>query len=419
MALVALVGRPNVGKSTLFNRLVARRRVLEDPIPGVTRDRIYARASWRGRSFTVSDTGGLDDDPGVRQQALRAVEEAAVVVLIMDAREGLTPHDEQIAAELRRRGKPAIYAANKAERLGAEALTEFHRLGAPVLPISALTGQNLGLLLEEILRLLPPEALEEAPGEVIRLAILGRPNVGKSTLFNRLVGEERALVEPTAGTTRDPVDQPLEQAGRRFLLVDTAGVRRRARMKGRLEHAFVREALRAAERADVSLLVVDAVEGFTHQDATLASWLQRRGRACVLVANKCDLVRGFRPIRPPFLQYAPVQPISALTGQGVEGLLELAAEVWEQHGAEFPPGVLREALRRALRHHPPGAMRILGIEQVGTHPPSFLLRCRRLESLRPSYGRFLIRFLRVALGSMGTPLRLTFQEGERRQQLLA
>ena len=419
MALVALVGRPNVGKSTLFNRLVARRRALEDPIPGVTRDRIYARACWRGRSFTVSDTGGMGDDPGVHRQALRAVEEAAVVVLVMDAREGLTPYDEQIAAELRRWDKPVIYVANKAERLGEEALGEFHRLGAPVLPVSARYGRNLEALRQRILELLPPEEAEEA-GEAIRLAILGRPNVGKSTLFNRLVGEQRALVEPTPGTTRDPVDHPLEHAGRRFLLVDTAGVRRRARVSGRLEHAFVREALRAAERADVSLLVVDAVEGFTHQDATLASWLQRRGRACVLVANKCDLVRELRPIRPPFLQYAPVQPISALTGQGVEGLFDLAVEVWEQHGAEFPSGVVREALRRALRHHPPpGTLRISGIEQVGTHPPTFLLRCRRLEALRPSYGRFLIRFLRVALGSTGTPLRLILQEGKRRREVLA
>jgi GTP-binding protein len=423
---IALVGRPNVGKSTLFNRICGRRKAITDKRPGSTRDLNYAQASWRGAGFELIDTGGLlleTDDPllgPASEQARRAIAEADLVLLVVDGRSGLLPDDEAIARQLRREGKRVLVAVNKLEP-SADGTAEFARLGFDdLLPVSAEHGLGIGELLDAALGLLPRVAPSEARDATVRVALVGRPNVGKSSLLNRLLGRERAVVSPVPGTTRDAVDEVLERGGTRYLFVDTAGIRRRRLLKERVDHVSVAQARHAIERADVALLVLDAGEGLREMDATIAGYIHDSGRGVVLVANKWDLAggkgltpRGFlRETRErlKFLAHAPLVYVSARTGKGVAELLKAAARVHAAQRTRVTTGEFNRLLARATERHAPKAdrgdreLKLLYGSQVGVSPPTFVLWVNHSVGLHFSYKRFLENQIREAFGFEGAPV---------------
>ncbi|HEY3121063.1 MAG TPA: ribosome biogenesis GTPase Der [Vicinamibacteria bacterium] len=423
---IALVGRPNVGKSTLFNRIVGRRKAITDARPGSTRDRNYAQASWLGAAFELVDTGGLlldTDDPllgPATDQAERAIDEADVVVFVVDARAGLLPDDRAIAARLRRGGKKVIVALNKAEA-NASGPEEFAPLGFDsMMVISAEHGQGVGDLLDAAVESLPRlEAPEDEP-RPLRIAIAGRPNVGKSSLLNRLLGEERALVSPIPGTTRDAVDSLLEQGGKRYLFVDTAGLRRSRHLKESVDHVSVVQARRSIERADVVILLLDASEGLHEMDATIGGYVQEAGRPVVIAVNKWDLARerglttkGFeRDLRDElkFLSWAPVVFLSARTGRGLSALLSAAERVHAASRTRVTTGQLNRVLARAAQAHAPQAakgnqpVKVLFATQVGVAPPTFVLSLNHPVDLHFAYKRYLENQLRKAFAFDGTPI---------------
>jgi GTP-binding protein len=422
---LALVGRANVGKSTLFNRICGRRKAITDARAGSTRDRNYAQVSWQGAAFELIDTGGLlleTDDPllgPAAQQAERAIEEADRVVLVVDARAGLLPDDAAIARKLRRSGKQVVVAANKVE--GKDGVTEFARLGFDkVMPLSAEHGMGVGDLLDEALAGLPRVEVEEDEAPPLRLALVGRPNVGKSSILNRLLGEERAVVSPIPGTTRDAVDSLLERGGRRFRFVDTAGIRRARLLKEAVDHVSVVQARRSIERADVAIVVLDAGEGLREMDATIAGYAQEAGRGIVLAVNKWDLAtersqkqRQFEEeVRRhlKFLHYAPVIYMSARTGKGVSALLAAAERVQKARQTRVTTGELNRLLARASQAYAPKAdkgnrqVKILFGTQVGIAPPTFVISINHPVDLHFSYRRYLENQLREAFGFEGSPL---------------
>ncbi|HEY8426349.1 MAG TPA: ribosome biogenesis GTPase Der [Limnochordales bacterium] len=431
---VAIVGRPNVGKSTLFNRLAGRRLAIVHEQPGVTRDRLAAAVRWKGRVFWAVDTGGLVDlQPGpdvggaIFKQAAAALEEAALVLLVVDARAGLLPGDETLAHWLRRLGKPVLVVANKVDNAALEAAAhEFAALGlGEVLPVSAANGRNVGDLLDRVVA-----RLEETAGavplaagetsEAVRIAIVGRPNVGKSSLVNALVGHERVAVHEEAGTTRDAVDVMLEWQGRLITLVDTAGIRRKARPgAGDLEQLAVSRALAAMERCDVAVVVIDAAEGVTFQEARLAGRAASLGRAVVLAVNKWDLIgeRAGQPERfseevrtaAARLYWAPVYYISALRGWQVEALLEGAVAAADRRRQRLDPRELRAVIDQAQIQHPPSGrgrrgVRIVGVRQLDGPPPTLALALRGTGQLPVHYLRYLERHLRRRFDLTGTPV---------------
>lgn len=427
---VAIVGRPNVGKSTLFNRIVQQRLAITDDQPGVTRDRIYRPAQWQNRQFQLIDTGGYAawDDALLPQlisdEVRKAIAEAAVIVMLADVTAGVTAADEEIAALLRPLAKPVLLAVNKVDHPGRQFdLAEFYRLGlgAP-LGVSSLHGSGVGDLLDAVVEALgaPPEH-DEAPSPdsaPIRVAILGRPNVGKSTLLNTLLNEPRSLVSPFPGTTRDPVDAALEVDGRSFVLVDTAGIRRRGKPAG-VEKYSVARARAAVRQSDVCLLMIDAVEGLTATDAKVFSIADQYARAAVLVVNKWDLVeRGEHAAREfernvrdtlPFLSYAPLITVSAKTGLRARRIFSLVEQCYASFTQRVPTAELNQLLRRILAVKQPArvsgkAPNILYISQVGIAPPTFVLFVSNPDALHFSYKRFLINQLREAFGFAGTPL---------------
>ena len=422
---IALVGRPNVGKSTLFNRICGRRKAITDGRPGSTRDRNYAQVSWQGAAFELIDTGGLlmqTDDPllgPASDQAQRAIDEASRVVLVVDGRAGLLPDDQAIAARLRRRGKPVFVAVNKVE--GSEdGVAEFTRLGFDrVMPISAEHGIGIGDLLDEVLTGLPrQEASEEA--QPLRIALVGRPNVGKSSLLNRLLGSDRAVVSPIPGTTRDAVDSLLERGGERYLFVDTAGIRKARLLREHVDHVSVVQAKRSIERADVAVLVLDAVEGLRDMDATIAGYAQEAGVGVVIVVNKWDLApdlelkqRAFETQirdRRKFLAYVPAVFASAKTGRGLGALLAAAQRVRDAARKRVTTGQLNRLLADAARRHAPKAakgaapVKILFASQVGISPPTFFISLNHPVDLHFSYRRYIENQLRTAFGFEGTPI---------------
>lgn len=453
--IVALVGRPNVGKSTLFNRLVGRRLAVVDDRPGTTRDRIQASCEWEGVRFTVVDTGGIevlpekvaagvrpgpmrplaedsvDFIPLIRAQAEIAIAEADVVIFLTDATTGLTPADEEVADILRRSKKPVLLAANKAESPRVrEAAVEFYALGlGEVYPISALHGIGVADLLDRVVQALPTwEA--EPEDESVKLAIVGRPNVGKSSLLNRLLGEERAIVSPVPGTTRDAIDTRLEWQGTPITLIDTAGIRRRGRIRPGVEKYSVLRALRAIQRADVALLMVDATEGVTAQDAHVASFVLDEGCGVVVLVNKWDAVekdaytmQGFTAhVREElkFMDYVPVLFISALTGQRVEQVIPTALEVHQARQHRIPTGELNRIVRDAVaRHAPPSKrgkrLKIYFVSQPGIAPPTFVFHVNDPELVHFSYERYLENRIREHYPFVGTPLRLIFRERGKRK----
>jgi GTP-binding protein len=425
---VAIVGRPNVGKSTLFNRLVGDRRALVRDTPGVTRDRLHGACEFAGWRGTVIDTGGLD--PGaretltaqVRAQVLAAIAEADALLFVVDARDGVTALDLEVAAMLRRIAKPVWTVANKVDTAAGESLLgDIHRLGlAPVVPVSAEHGRGVAELLELLAARLPSPAPEPSAVTPIRIAVVGRPNVGKSSLVNAIAGQERVVVHDEPGTTRDAVDTLVTVGERPYLLVDTAGLKRKGRTVEALDKLAAVMARRSLERADLALVVLDGQDGVTAQDAHIAGYADDAGRAVILVVNKWDLVSGadrapalVRTLRErlPFLAHAPVVFTSARLGTGLPLLFETVARVATDYAREISTGELNRALGAATTRRPPAGvrgktLRVFYATQTGTRPPTFLLFVNDPSALHFSYERYLVSALREAFGFAGCPLRI-------------
>jgi GTP-binding protein len=430
--VVAIVGRPNVGKSTLFNRLLQRRIAIEESTPGVTRDRLYGLAEWRGRRFWLVDTGGLtfDEDQIAREifcQVQLALDEAQVIVLVVDVRSGPLPLDYRIAEMLRRTDKPVLLAANKAEAQADTA--EFFALGlGEPQAVSGAHGLGTGDLLDSIFAYLPA-AESAAEDDDLRIAVIGRPNVGKSSLVNKLAGADRVIVSDLPGTTRDAVDLLIEWEGKRFRIVDTAGIRRKSKIEERVEHYAVLRAIRAVEEADVVLVLLDAAAGVTEQDSRIAGIAHEAGRALIIVVNKWDRVEKDektmdefrRKVRSglAYLSYAPIVFISALTGQRVQRIFPLADFVAGQHALRISTARLNELLEGALAVTPPPArggrqLKVYYMTQVKVRPPTFAVFVNEPELMHFSYLRFLENKLREAYGFEGTPLRLLVRRRTRK-----
>ncbi|MDQ6773160.1 MAG: ribosome biogenesis GTPase Der [Candidatus Dormibacteraeota bacterium] len=432
--IVALVGRPNTGKSTLFNRLVGRRQAIVDREPGLTRDRLYGVCEWRGREITVVDTAGLDlDEDDAEAQTRVAIEEAEAIVFLLDVRQGLTPIDRDIAQLLRRARTPVVVAANKADDPRREYFrSEVLELGfTEPLMLSGQHGIGVDDLIDRLYEVLPPPEPEAEPDEAAtaRLAIMGRPNVGKSSLLNRLLGDERSLVAETPGTTRDPVDTELRFDGLPVVLVDTAGIRRRAAARDRLEHFSLLRGIAAMERSDAVLLVIDARAGVLSQDQHVASYALEAGRGLVIVVNKVDLLE--RPERRAslwqmklaaefkFVAHAPVVMISAVTGEGVGEVLPTALEVVGQRRVRIPTSELNRMLREAFLERPPPSYkgRRLALKyatQAASETPTFVLFVNDTGLLHFSYRRYLENRLRRNYGFAGNPLRIVLRAGHDR-----
>jgi GTP-binding protein len=433
---VALVGRPNVGKSTLFNRICGRRKAITDGRPGSTRDRNYAQVSWQGRAFELVDTGGLllgSDDPllgPATLQAEQAIEEADVVLFLVDGRAGLLPDDEAIARRLRRAGKRVLLVVNKTEG-PEENVSEFARLGFEETRfVSAEHGQGIGDLLDAALEGLPSVLPEEGEAAPLSLALVGRPNVGKSSILNRLVGRERAVVSAIPGTTRDSVDEVFDRRGRRYRLVDTAGIRKVRLLKENVDHVSVVQARRAIERADVAVVVLDAAEGLREMDATIGGEVLEAGAGVVLAVNKWDLAverklaqRAFESdVRDhlKFLPWAPVVFLSAKTGKGLGALLDAVDRVEAARQARVTTGELNRLLARATAAFLPKAdkgdqaVRILFGSQIGIAPPTFALSINHPVDLHFSYRRYLENRIREAFGFEGSPIRIKVRHRRRK-----
>ncbi len=428
--VIAIVGRPNVGKSTLFNRLVGQRRSLVRDTPGVTRDRLYGTTAFGGWQATVVDTGGFEPSPrsglvaAIRKQVLAAIEEADLLVLVVDARAGVTALDEDIARVLRKSRRPVLVAANKVDDGTQEAAVgECHRLGLePVLPVSAEHGRGVAELLEAF-RAAAPAPVPDPPVPGVRVAIIGRPNVGKSSLVNAVLGHERVLVHELPGTTRDAVDTPVSFGDRDYVLIDTAGIRKKGRVSETLEKLSVVMALRSLERAEVAVLVLDASEGIHAQDAHIAGYAADAGRAVVVAVNKWDLVPpGLVPKadvvgqvydRLPFLDHAPVCFLSAVRREGIRELFldidRVAVQARQRVEASEVLTVLRQAVERRPASVGGVPLRIHSARQVGVTPPTFALRISLPAAPHFSYQRYLANSLRRAFGFEGSPLRLLFR----------
>ena len=429
--IIAIVGRPNVGKSTLFNRLIGRRRSLVRDVPGVTRDRLYGTVVFERWQATVVDTGGFDPSSesdlvqGVRRQVMQAVEEADLIVFVVDGRAGVTGLDEEIAGILRKSGRVVLLAVNKVDGMGQEApVGDAYRLGfAPVLTLSAEHGRGVAELLEacrEIAPATPPETAIEGT----RVAIIGRPNVGKSSLVNRVLGHERVLVHAEPGTTRDAVDTPVTFRGHEYLLIDTAGIRRKGKVTEPLEKLAVVMALKSLERCQVAVLVIDATEGVAAQDAHIAGYANDAGRAVVVAVNKWDLVPpGLLQKsdvvtqiyeRLPFLEHAPVCFTSAVTGLGLRDLFDQVAVVAAAAQKRVQPGELLATLRQAVERRPMSSrgvpLRVQSAQQVAVAPPTFALRVNLPDQIHFSYERYIINSLRHSHGFAGSPIRLLFRK---------
>ena len=431
-AVVAIVGRPNVGKSTLFNRMIGERLAIVEDDPGITRDRLYGQVVWNDRAFTLIDTGGIEVEGSsdlsvqIRKQAEIAIAEADLIIFIVDSRDGLVRDDGDIAESLRRYDKPVILVVNKVDnQKQKQRIYEFYGLsiGEP-LEISALNGINVGDLLDAVVNLLPYEEEPEEEDDLLKIAVIGRPNVGKSSLINAILGEQRVIVSDQPGTTRDAIDSYFEKDGRKYLLVDTAGMRRKSKIYANVERFSVIRALRAVDRCDVALMMLDAQDGVTDQDKRIAGYAHEQGKAMIIVLNKWDLIAKetqtadtmTKQLRQEliFCQYAQVVTISAKTGQRVARLLEMVNNVAEQHAMRIATSSLNDWLQEALRMTPPPSdhgrpCRIYYVNQVAVKPPTFVFFCNNPDMVHFSYRRYLDNQIRAAYGFSGTPLRLIFR----------
>ena len=436
--IVAVVGRPNVGKSTLFNKLVGKRISIVEDTPGVTRDRIYASCEWLDRSFMLVDTGGIEphsDDPilaQMRRQAEVAIESADVIILVTDLLSGVTATDQDVAAMLQKSGKPILLCVNKADSIG-EVPPEFYEfynlgLGDPI-AVSSVHGHGTGDLLDEVLKHLPPEEEEGEDDDTVKVAVIGKPNVGKSSLINRLAGEDRMIVSNIAGTTRDAVDTRIENEYGKFIFIDTAGIRRKSKVLENVERYSVLRSYMAVDRADVCVILIDATEGFTEQDSKVAGYAHEQGKACIVAVNKWDAVtdktdKTMKEITDKlkidfsFMSYAPFIFISALTGQRIPKLYEMIRDVAEKNAVRIPTGALNDLLATATaRVQPPSdkgrRLKIYYITQASTKPPTFVAFVNRKELFHFSYQRYLENQIRETFGLDGTPVRFLVRERDR------
>ena len=432
--LVAIVGRPNVGKSLLFNRLCGQRLSIVEDTPGVTRDRLYAECEWGGRTFDIVDTGGIEPAADseillfMRQQAQIAMDAADVIVFLTDIRTGVTAADEEVASMLQRSGKPVVLCVNKMDSIGQvdPGIYEFYSLGlGDPIALSAAHGHGTDELLDACLAHFPPEEVHDEDDDVIRVAVIGKPNVGKSSLVNLVLGEERVIVADMPGTTRDAVDTPLENKYGKYVFIDTAGIRRKSKVDDRIEKFSVMRAKLAIERADVCLIMLDAREGVTEQDTKIAGLAHEAGKASVIVVNKWDLVEKdthtmdlmrrdiYRDLS--FMTYAPTVFISALTGQRAERIFELINFVNDQTAMRITTGLLNDVLADAqARVQPPTdkgrRLKIYYMTQTGVRPPHFVIFCNSRELFHFSYQRYIENQIRSTFGLEGTPIRITIRQ---------
>ena len=436
--VVAIVGRPNVGKSTLFNRLTRSRNALVDNQPGVTRDRIFARIEYNGFSLSIIDTGGFEPHKGgdhiksrIREQVEMAIEDANRVIFVLDAREGITPLDEEMAEVLRKKGKNVIVAANKIDTPEHEPLAmEFYKLGlGQVCPISASHGRGINALMEEVIKGLAGEKTElQEDDNRIKIAIIGRPNVGKSSFLNKVLGEERAIVSDRPGTTRDSIDTPFSFSNRKYLLIDTAGIRRRARVKEKIEKFSIIKALNSLERSHIAVIMMDATEGITEQDAHICGYAFEQGKGIVIAINKWDLIKNDQykmkllmdaiEIRLKFVSFAPKINISALTGENVMQVFDRVNLVYDQMGKRIKTPVINKGLREIIEIHPPPIsgrkrLKFYYATQVAIMPPTFVIFVNNPKWVHFSYERFLINQFREKFGLENSPIKLVFREKQK------
>jgi GTP-binding protein len=434
--IVAIVGRPNVGKSTLFNKMTRSRNALVDDAPGVTRDRIYGDAQWDEVAFTVVDTGGFSEFhseqyvPLVRYQVIQAIEEADAVIMLFDGREGVTPVDTDLVHRLRQSNKPVFYGVNKIDGPSHESLlSDFSVLGVdPLYPISAEHRYGIGDLMDALTAVLP-QATPETPADRIRLAVIGRPNVGKSSFINRLLGDERLLVSDLPGTTRDAVDTICKVRGEEYVLIDTAGIRRKKLVREKLEKFSIMKALKSLNRCHIALVMMDAVQGVTDQDVRIAGYVWERGRACIILLNKWDLVekdpttakRHVDAVRErlKFLSFAPIWTISALTGQRTLKIFDSVKMVYEQYTMRVTTGRLNRIFETIIGRHEPAMYRGRRIKfyystQTSVAPPTFVCFVNDPEGIHFSYERYMVNQLREALALDKTPLRLMFRKRDKK-----
>lgn len=432
--VVAIVGRPNVGKSTLFNKIAGKRIAIVEDTPGVTRDRLYTDAEWNGITFTLIDTGGIEPVSTdrilteMRNQAQIAIDTADVIVLVVDVREGMTATDKDVANMLIRSGKDIVIACNKCDTPGEPPLQmyDFYNLalGEPI-PVSGIHGSGVGDLLDEICNHFPKDIEEEEEENIIKIAVVGKPNAGKSSLINRILGENRVIVSPIAGTTRDSIDTHYEKNGDKFLIIDTAGMRKRNKIEENVERFSVIRALNAVDRADVVLIMIDATEGVTEQDTKIAGYAHEQGKASVICVNKWDLIEKDTKTMNNFrldvqdglsyMLYAPILFISAKTGQRVDKIFEMAKYVANQNAMRISTGMLNDVINDATsRVQPPSdkgkRLKIFYITQASVKPPTFVIFVNDKKLAHFSYIRYIENQLRKTFGFEGTPIRFIIRE---------
>ncbi len=438
--LVALIGRPNVGKSTLFNRMTRRRDAIVDPTPGVTRDRHYAYVSYEDHPFTLIDTGGIDDEDDamtghIRNQAILAIEEADIILFLMDGRQGLTPSDLEIIDLLRRTKKKVFFIVNKIDSpdLEIELLSPFYELGVDALqPLSADHGYGFRTLMENLTaELEPARESGKLPDGTMRLAFFGRPNVGKSSMINAIMGQERMVVSDISGTTRDSVDTLLSRDQYNYLLIDTAGIRRKGKTKDKLEKFSILKALKALGRCDIALVLIDAEEGITEQDTKVIGYTQDHGRALIILLNKWDLIKDDKKrqdwlleevrLATNFIPFAPVLKVSAKTGYGIKRVFPEIGKMYRQFHERFPTSALNRLLEAAVAHHEPRIykgrrVKLYYTAQIDTAPPSFAVITNSPKGVHFSYQRYLKNRFREGLGLDRVPVRLVFRERSGRKK---
>ncbi len=433
--MVALIGRPNVGKSTLFNRITKSRKALVDATPGVTRDRHYDRVTWNQRSFILVDTGGIDDNPEdllvnhIREQAMAAIEEADIILFLMDGRQGVTPADYEVVEILRRTEKPIFHVVNKIDspKQEIELLSQFYELGIEELwPLSAEHIYGFQGLMDGLCDKISMEEVDlSLPEDTVKVAFFGRPNVGKSSMINKILGEDRMVVSEISGTTRDSVDTLLTHGKYNYLLIDTAGIRRKGKTTEKLEKFSILKALAALTKCDIAVVLLDAEEGITEQDTKVIGYALDHGRGLIILVNKWDLLQGDKKRQEnvlsevgrllPFLGFAPILNVSALTGYGIKRLFPVIGSVYRQYTAIFPTAALNRLLRDAIETHSPPIYRNKRLKfyytsQIGTRPPRFVVMTNSYKGIHFSYQRYLINKFREGLDLDKVPIQLIFKD---------